>query len=87
MKSSFVGRVVVGLAAIAVLPGTALAQAAEIVGQPVQVTTNGITDTVSEPRRAGHDYFAGRHGRQRHLDGGKWAAVPEQRNGAGVLAL
>jgi len=46
MKSSFVGRVVVGLAAIAVLPGTALAQAAEIVGQPVQVTTNGITDTV-----------------------------------------
>ena len=47
MKSSFVGRVVVGLAAIAALPGAALAQAAsEIVGQPVRVTTNGVTDTV-----------------------------------------
>jgi hypothetical protein len=47
MKSSFVGRVVVGLAAIVALPGTALAQAAsEIVGQPIQVTTNGVTDTV-----------------------------------------
>jgi len=47
MKSSFVGRLAVGVAALIALPGTALAQAAtEIVGQPVQVTTNGVTDTV-----------------------------------------
>lgn len=47
MKSSFVGRVVVGMTALAALSGTAFAQAAsEIVGQPVQVTTNGVTDTV-----------------------------------------
>ena len=46
MKSSFL-RGAVGLAA-AMLPATALAQAtgAEIVGQPIQVTTNGITNTV-----------------------------------------
>jgi hypothetical protein len=47
MKSSFVGRVVVGMTALAAFSGTAFAQAAaEIVGQPVQVTTNGVTDTV-----------------------------------------
>jgi hypothetical protein len=51
MKSSFVARVAVGLTAIAALPGAALAQAwtpgSEIVGQPIQVTTNGVTDTVT----------------------------------------
>jgi hypothetical protein len=47
MKSSFVGRLAVGIAALAALSDTAYAQAAsEIVGQPVQVTTNGVTDTV-----------------------------------------
>jgi hypothetical protein len=47
MKSSFVGRIAVGMTAFAALSGTAFAQAAsEIVGQPVQVTTNGVTDTV-----------------------------------------
>jgi hypothetical protein len=50
MKSSFVARLAVVLAAIAALPGAAFAQAytpaSEIVGQPVQVTTNGVTDTV-----------------------------------------
>ena len=36
------------LALAMILPGTALAQAtgAEIVGQPIQVTTNGVTNTV-----------------------------------------
>jgi hypothetical protein len=48
MKSSLIGRLAVGVAAVALVPGTALAQAAsEIVGQPVQVTTNGVTDTVT----------------------------------------
>jgi hypothetical protein len=47
MKSSLVGRLAVGMTACAALSGTAFAQAAsEIVGQPVQVTTNGVTDTV-----------------------------------------
>ena len=52
MRSSIVGRVAVGMTILAALPGTALAQPAwtpgsEIVGQPVQVTTNGVTDTVT----------------------------------------
>jgi hypothetical protein len=48
MKSSLIGRLAVGVTAVALVPGTALAQAAsEIVGQPVQVTTNGVTDTVT----------------------------------------
>jgi hypothetical protein len=47
---SYVARVAVGLTAAAALSGAALAQAytpgSEIVGQPIQVTTNGVTDTV-----------------------------------------
>ena len=47
MKSSFVARAGVGFAALIALPGAALAQTgAEIVGQPIQVTTNGVTNTV-----------------------------------------
>jgi hypothetical protein len=47
MKSNHLLRAVVGLSA-AILPAAALAQAtgAEIVGQPIQVTTNGTTNTV-----------------------------------------
>jgi len=47
MKSSMFVRTAVGIAA-AILPAAALAQAtgAEIVGQPIQVTTNGTTNTV-----------------------------------------
>lgn len=52
MKSLLVARVTVGMAAAAGLSAAALAQpawtpGAEIVGQPVQVTTNGVTDTVA----------------------------------------
>jgi hypothetical protein len=52
MKSWLVVRAAVGLTVMAVLPGTALAQAAwapgsELVGQPIQVTTNGVTNTVT----------------------------------------
>ena len=51
MRIRFVARVAVGLTMIAALPGAAFAQAwtpaSEIVGQPVQVTTNGVTDTVT----------------------------------------
>jgi hypothetical protein len=44
---SFVARVSVGLAAIVALPTAAFAQTgAEIVGQSLQVTTNGVTNTV-----------------------------------------
>jgi hypothetical protein len=47
MKSSFVARAGIGLAAMIALPGVALAQTgAEIIGQPIQVTTNGVTNTV-----------------------------------------
>lgn len=50
MMSRFVARVNVGIAVMFALPGAALAQGwapgSEIVGQPIQVTTNGITNTV-----------------------------------------
>jgi hypothetical protein len=47
MKSRFVGRFAVGMAASVAVSGAAFGQtASEIVGQPVQVTTNGVTDTV-----------------------------------------
>ena len=49
MKSSFVARACVGLASVVALPGVALAQwtpGSEVVGQSVQVTTNGVTNTV-----------------------------------------
>ena len=50
MKSRFAARAGVGLAIAIALPGMALAQAwapgTEIIGQPVQVTTNGVTNTV-----------------------------------------
>lgn len=51
MRSSFILKIATGCCVLAV-PGTALAQAAwtpgsEIVGQPIQVTTNGVTNTVT----------------------------------------
>jgi hypothetical protein len=51
MKSGFLVRAAAGLTIAAAMPGIALAQAAwspgsEIVGQPIQVTTNGTTNTI-----------------------------------------
>jgi len=51
MKSSYLLRAAVGLAVAGFIPATAMAQAgwtpgAEIVGQPIQVTTNGTMNTV-----------------------------------------
>jgi hypothetical protein len=49
MKYRLVGRAAIGLTMIIAVPGVAYAQwtpGSEIVGQSVQVTTNGITNTV-----------------------------------------
>ena len=47
MKIGMLGRAAAGLTLITALPGVAFAQAAtEIIGQPIQVTTNGVTNTV-----------------------------------------
>ena len=47
MKSWLVARAAIGFTVMAV-PAVASAQmAAEIIGQPVQVTTNGVTNTVT----------------------------------------
>jgi hypothetical protein len=51
MKSCFLLRIAAGLSAAAAFPAAVLAQPAwtpgsEIVGQPIQVTTNGTTNTV-----------------------------------------
>lgn len=50
MVSGFIARVSVGIAAMVALPAAAVAQGwtpgSEILGQPIQVTTNGITNTV-----------------------------------------
>jgi hypothetical protein len=49
MKGLHIGRVAVGLALVS-LPGMAMAQSwepgSEIVGQPITVTTNGVSNTV-----------------------------------------
>src|SRR3954471_542400 len=47
MKIGIVGRAAAGLTLMTGLPGVAFAQtASEIIGQPIQVTTNGVTNTV-----------------------------------------
>jgi hypothetical protein len=51
MTIGFVLRVATALTAVAAVPGAALAQAgwtpaSEVVGQPIQVTTNGVSNTV-----------------------------------------
>jgi hypothetical protein len=51
MKIGFVARAVAGVTMATAMPGMALAQGAwvpgsEIVGQPIQVTTNGTTNTI-----------------------------------------
>lgn len=47
MNIRMLGRAAAGLTLITALPGVAFAQAAtEIIGQPIQVTTNGVTNTV-----------------------------------------
>ena len=50
MKSGFAARTAVALIATVSLPGVALAQGwspgAEVIGQSVQVTTNGVTNTI-----------------------------------------
>ena len=47
MKTWLVARAGIGVAIAMVLPGVAMAQnAAEVIGQPIQVTTNGVTNTV-----------------------------------------
>src|SRR5690349_21064326 len=47
MKSSFAVRIGIGLLSVTLLPAAAMAQAGtEVIGQPIQVTTNGVTNTV-----------------------------------------
>jgi hypothetical protein len=47
MRSWLVARAGFGLVVITALPGIAFAQSgSEIIGQPLQVTTNGVTNTV-----------------------------------------
>ena len=49
MKRKLAVRAAIGLMSILALPGVAVAQAApgsEIIGQPLQVTSNGVTNTV-----------------------------------------
>ena len=81
-----------GVVALGALPAAALAQAwtpgSEIVGQSVQVTTNGVTNTVYlDPGGSRADHHPGRQHRPRDVDRGQRAAVPQQRHGAGMLAL
>ena len=76
MKSRFVSRIA-AFAVIAALPAIALAQAvpgAEIVGQPIQVTTNGVTNTVTLSP-GGQAAIATPSG---HLVNGTWSAANSQ---------
>ena len=83
MKSGFVLRAGAGLAILTAIPGAAFAQAAwspgsEIVGQPIQVTTNGTTNTLYlDQGGAPADHDARREHRSGILVGHEWAALPE----------
>lgn len=48
MNSCFLMRAAIGVSVFALLPAAAMAQdmGAEVIGQPIQVTTNGVTNTV-----------------------------------------
>jgi hypothetical protein len=47
MKSSIAARIGIGLLSVTLLPAAAMAQAGtEVIGQPIQVTTDGVTNTV-----------------------------------------
>ncbi len=50
MKSSNIARIIAAIVSATALPGVAFAQSwapgAEIVGQPLQVTTNGVVNTI-----------------------------------------
>ncbi len=47
MNGRFAAGLALSLASVVALPGLALAQdGSEIIGQPLQVTTNGVTNTV-----------------------------------------
>lgn len=78
MKYSVLLHLTAGMAALAV-PGAALAQAAwtpgsEIVGQPIQVTTNGVTNTVTlSPGGQAQMVSAGGH-----AVAGTWTAANSQ---------
>ena len=82
MNSRFVIRIA-AFVAVAALPATAFAQAvpgAEIVGQPVQVTTNGVTNTVTlNPGGQAAIATPGRSCRQRYVERSQRAALPQQR--------
>jgi hypothetical protein len=79
MNSCIAARVATGFALAVALPGMALAQGAwnpgsEIVGQPIQVTTNGVTNivTLSPGGQAAIATPAG------HVVNGTWTAANGQ---------
>ena len=89
MKIGFLGRAAAGLVLSTALPGVAFAQAAsEIIGQPVQVTTNGVTNTVYlDAGGTARIMNSGRQHRAGDLDRRQRPAVPQQWRRPGMLAL
>ena len=89
MNIRMLGRAAAGLTLITALPGVAFAQAAtEIIGQPIQVTTNGVTNTVYlDPGGSAQIMTPGGQHRSGDLAGRQRPALPQQRRRAGMLAL
>ena len=90
--NSWFGARAAAVAVIAMaVPGVAFAQVgwapgSEIVGQPIQVTTNGVTNTVYlDQGGAARIDDPGRQYRPGHVERGQWPAVPQQRQRAGML--
>lgn len=91
MKSLLV-RVSLGAVLVGLLPVAAMAQpwtpGSEVVGQPIEVTTNGVTNTgLSRSGWATSDHYTGRQNRPRYMDSCKRPALPGGRRPAGVRAL
>ena len=84
---SWIVRVAVGLTVGTMLPAVAMAQsrAPKSIGQPIQVTTNGVTNTVYlDPGGQLRDHDAGRQHRSGDLDRGERAALPQQSAASGM---
>ena len=78
MDKRFVARIAIGLMTVAAFPGAAFAQAwtpaSEVVGQPISVTTNGVTNSVTLAS-GGQASIASPGG---HIVNGTWTAANGQ---------
>jgi hypothetical protein len=89
MKGRVATGAALGLMSLLALPGAAFAQdGSEIIGQPLQVTTNGVTNTVYlDPGGAARIMTPGGNTVPWQLEHRQRAALPQRGWSPGMLAL